>query len=258
MDDIVHQREHFESISKIYQESRNDAKHLFLKKHMWDVFLKDIPFPSSEKLNVLEAMCVAADFYGILRERLGDDSFSFDAFDYPENMVTFAQKENPGIKVWNQDVTTFCAPESYDIICIIGGLHHVHWHTDMVLHNISCSLRTGGLFINSEPTHNNPLFSIIRQSIYRKNSFFDNETERGFATAELNTSAQSHGLRLVHQLYHGLLAYCLWYNPGAFPLLNIGSQQFVEKYILLEAKLWGSKLARFFSFATLSCYRKEA
>jgi len=149
---------------------------------MWDVFLKDISFPSVEKLNVLEAMCGYAEFYDILRERLNKD-FNFDAFDYSENMIAFSKERNPGINVWKQDVTTFCAPESYHVICIIGGLHHVHRYTDVVLCNISRSLLPGGLFINLEPTHNNPFFAFIRRTIYRKNSFFDADTERGFTTA---------------------------------------------------------------------------
>jgi len=224
---------------------------------MWDVFLKDIPFPSAEKLKVLEAMCGCADFYGILREHLGDD-FTFDAFDYSESMAAFAKKKNPGINVWSQDVTTFCASESYHIICIIGGLHHVHRHVDKVLRNIRRSLLPGGLFINLEPTHNNPLFALIRQVIYWKNKIFDAGTERGFTTAELNTLARSHGLRLVRQLYPGLLAYILWYNPDAFPMLNKGSMRFAETLIRTEGKIWSNWLVRFFSFATLSCYRKEA
>jgi len=256
MNDIERQREHFEKIAELYCKARKDAKHLFLKKHMWDVFLKELSFPFTEKLNILEAMCGVAEFYNILKERL-DKDFTFDAFDYSENMVVFSMEKNPGINVWTQDVTTFCVPDSYHVVCILGGLHHVHRYADRVLHNISRSLRPGGLFISLEPTHNNPIFALIRRAIYWKNSFFDADTERGFTTEELNRAALSHGMHLVKQLYPGLLAYVLWYNPDAFPLLNRGPQHFAEKLIHAESKVWGSKLARFFSFATLSCYRKE-
>lgn len=256
MNDIARQREHFEKIAKSYHEARNDPKHLFLKKHIWDVFLKGIVFPSANKLKILEAMCGYAEFCNILRERL-DKDFTFDAFDYSESMVAFCMDRNSDINVWIQDVTTFCAPATYHVVCIIGGLHHVYRHADKVLYNISQSLLPGGLFINLEPTHNNPFFSLIRQAIYWNNSFFDADTEHGFTTAELNKMAQSHGLRLVRQLYPGLLSYVLWYNPDAFPLLNKGTLRFAEKLIRRESKIWESALARFFSFATLSSYRKE-
>ncbi|MDR0476892.1 MAG: class I SAM-dependent methyltransferase [Desulfobulbaceae bacterium] len=255
MDDIVRQRDHFEKIAELYRQARNDPKHLLLKKYIWDIFLKGISFPAVEKLNVLEAMCGYGEFYDILQERL-DKDFVFDAFDYSESMVAFAQERNPGINIWTQDVTTFCAPNSYDIICVIGGLHHVHRYIDKVLRNISLSLRSDGLFINLEPTANNPIFTWTRQAIYRKNSFFDADTERGFTTAELNKAVLSRGMRLIRQLYPGLLAYVLWYNPDALPWLNKGTSFFAEELIRTESKVWESGLARFFSFATLSCYRK--
>ena len=255
MGDIVQQREHFEKIAELYRKARNDPKHLLLKKLMWGIFLKGLPFPVVEKLNVLEAMCGYAEFYDILKRHLKND-FVFDAFDYSESMVAFSREKNSNITVWNQDVTTFCAPDTYHVVCIIGGLHHVHRYTDVILHNISRSLLPGGLFINLEPTHNNPLFDLIRRVIYRKNNFFDAETERGFTTVELNKAAQSHGMHLVKQLYPGLLAYVLWYNPDAFPLLNKGSLRFAGKFIQMESKIWRCNLSSFFSFATLSCFRK--
>jgi SAM-dependent methyltransferase len=256
MNDIEQQQKHFEKIASLYRNARNDAKHLFLKKHMWDIFLKELPFPSTEKLNILEAMCGYAEFYSILREHL-DRDFTFDAFDYSESMIAYSKERNLDINVWTQDVTTFCATDSYHVICIIGGLHHVHRYTDKVLYSISRALRPGGLFINLEPTHNNPFFALIRRAIYWKNSFFDNDTERGFTTAKLDRTALSYGMHVVRHLYPGLLAYVLWYNPDAFPVLNKGSLSFAENFIKTESKVWGSKLARFFSFATLSCYRKE-
>jgi SAM-dependent methyltransferase len=256
LNDIAQQREHFEKIADLYNKSRSDPKHLFLKKHIWECFFKELHFPTADKLHILEAMCGSAEFLDILRKHL-DRDFTYDAFDYSEKMVAFSKEKNPDINIWIQDVTTFCAPESYDVIYILGGLHHVHHFTDKVLCNISRSLRPGGFFINLEPTHNNPLFALIRRAIYWKNSFFDKETERGFTTVKLNKAALSHDMHLIHQIYPGLLAYVLWYNPDVFPLLNKGSLSFAEKFIMAESKIWGSKLARFFSFATLSCYRKE-
>ena len=171
-------------------------------------------------------------------------------------MVDYVRKKHSDMDVQVQDVTTFRADRAYDVVYIIGGLHHVHKYTAKVMANIANSLVPGGLFINFEPTHNNILFSAIRKAIYIKNSFFDQETERGFTTKELDKMACECSLQPVRQIYPGLLAYVLWYNPDAFPLLNRGSIDFARKVINLESRLWSTQFARFFSFATLSCYRK--
>lgn len=258
MNDLIQQREHFEKIADTYFQLRNDAKHLFLKKQIWEKFFSNVPIPEHDRLHVLEAMCGYAEFYEILRDH-SNKEFLFDAFDFSEKMVTFAKERNPHINIWIQDITKFVpSAGSYDIICIIGGLHHVYRHIDTILKNINMSLSKNGIFINLEPTHNNLLFTMIRKIIYRKNSFFDADTERGFSTIELNTKVQYYGLNLVHQIYPGLLAYVLWYNPDAFPILNKGSLSFAKKLICAESKIWNTKFARFLSFATLSCYRKES
>lgn len=258
MNDIIQQREHFEKIADTYFQLRNDAKHLFLKKQIWGKFFPNVPLPLHDHIHVLEAMCGYAEFYEILREH-SNKKFLFDAFDFSEKMVAFAKKRNPQINIWMQDITTFAPGKgTYDIICIIGGLHHIYQHIDTVLKNISTSLSKNGIFINFEPTHNNPLFSTIRKIIYKKNSFFDAETERGFSTTELNKKVQYYDLRLVHQIYPGLLAYILWYNPDAFPILNKGSLSFAKKLICAESKIWNTRVARFLSFATLSCYCKKS
>lgn len=254
-EDIERQREHFNRIAAKYYCSRQDLRHLYLKRKIWEKFFSDIPLSKKENLHILEAMCGYGEAYSISQSHI-NQKFSFDAFDYSDNMVQYVRVRYPDMNVWTQDVTTFHTSQSYDLIYIIGGLHHVHKYASKVMQNIANSLVPGGLFINFEPTHNNFLFAAIRNAIYAKNSFFDKDTERGFTTKELDMMAQEHGLQVTKQMYPGLLAYVLWYNPDAFPLLNKGSLPFVQKFVDAESRLWDSKIARPFSFATLSCYQK--
>ena len=96
----------------------------------------------------------------------------------------------------------------------------------------------------------------VRKLIYLKNSFFDEDNEQAFTTSELNNLAKDNNLFPVIQLYPGLLAYVLWYNPDAFPMLDKGSPKLAEKYCKIESKLWTGHFARYLSFATLTCYKK--
>ena len=261
--DIEKQKQHFESVAGEYINARNNPRHALLQNTVWEIFWRNgemekwrTNFIPAENLNILEAMCGRAELYEILKKYIRRP-FSFNAFDYSDTMVTYAQQLHPELLIWQQDVTTFRNREAYDIIFIIGGLHHVYAHKERVLKNIADSLRPGGLFISSEPTYNNPLFYFVRDLIYRKNKAFDHETEKAFTTKELNTLAGDCGLDLITQLNFGLLAYILWQNPEVFPSLNKGGVNFAKYVINIEKIFWKTRIARFFSFATLSAYRKR-
>ena len=255
MNDLKKQQKHFDSISHVYTKSRNSGNHVFLKDEIWKYLFENINF-SGENLLILEAMCGFADSYRVIKKH-AKFKFIYEAFDYSENMVNEANKQVPGLNVYHQDVTTFFAKDKYDVIFIIGGLHHVYNHRFIVAENISNALKKNGYFINFEPTHNNLLLKKIRERIYKNNGLFDETTERGFSTNELNSMMSDVGLKPFFQFYPGLLAYILWYNPDAFPLLNIGSKSLTRNFIAFERKLWSTLLARYFSFATFSCYKKD-
>lgn len=249
MKDLEHQQQHFDSIATQYTSSRQDPKHVLLKAAIWKFLFDHIQCKKDYQYNVLEAMCGAADGYGILKEYAFAD-FQYSAFDYSPKMVKEAQKRLPHENIFVQDITTFSEEDKYDIILVIGGLHHVFKHANIAVRNISNALKTNGLFINFEPTHNATFLRIIREYIYKKNSLFDESTEHGFTTSELNDLMQGNGLTPCCQFYPGLLAYILWYNPDAFPLLNFGSIHFAKSLVTLESKIWFSSFARYFSFAT--------
>ncbi len=254
---IQEQKEHFENIAGLYCEARKDLKHLCIKNFIWD-YLFDFINKNNKKENVsiLDAMCGNAECYDIIKNK-ADFTFSYAAFDYSENMVKEAQKIHPEANIFWGDITSINLAVKYDMIFLIGGLHHVYNFKETAVNNISELLNENGLFVNFEPTHNNFLLRKVRERIYKKNSFFDDNTEKAFTTPELNALMNEYGLSPVFQFYPGLLCYVLWYNPDAFPLLNIGSEKIAKTLCMWESKIWQSKLAYWLSFATFSCYRKS-
>lgn len=256
MNDIQRQREHFESIAEKYSKSRKDSKHLLVKNAIWRCFFATLPLPEKSTMDVLEAMCGEADGLDIFA-RNSSARFVYTGFDFSKNMVAMARKKHPEANVFWADATAFSEKSNYDVALIIGGLHHVYQHKEQVVENIHGALRDGGLFINFEPTHNNIVTRKAREVIYEKNSFFDEATERGFSTNELDALMSSKGFEVVSQMYPGLLAYVLWYNPDAFPFLNMGSDIFVRSILKFEEKIWHTPFAKLLSFTTLSCYRKK-
>jgi SAM-dependent methyltransferase len=145
----------------------------------------------------------------------------------------------------------------FDMVVIIGGLHHVHSHVEKVLHAMKNILHPGGYFLSFEPTTNNSFFKAIREGIYQRNDLFDAETEKGFEYIELCKMFEGVGFKKVDEVFPGLMAYILYYNPDAFPLLNVGHTKLVRFLFFLDRLIWSCFLGRKLSFATISLWQKQ-
>jgi hypothetical protein len=64
------------------------------------------------------------------------------------------------------------------------------------------------------------------------------------------------GLVERYRSHPGLLAYVLYYNPYAFPRLNVGGVGAVDLLYALERPFHRSPVGRVLSFATLSIWRR--
>lgn len=257
MDTVEKQREHFESISIKYYQSRQEKNHLLLKDLMWAFFFKDKQYLKKNALSVLEPMCGYAQGKELLGKYLQSD-FEYEGFDYSSTLVDIVRQRDPAINIYSGDVTNFRPSRTFDLIILLGGLHHVYAHAESVVGNLGQALNDGGYFINLEPTHNNIVFLKIRERIYRKNSLFDADTERAFELDELNSVFRAKGFSLVDQIYPGLLSYVLYYNPDAFPKLNFGGVKMVKALFRLDSIFFRSYIGKKLSFATLSLWRKKA
>lgn len=252
---VEKQREHFNGIAATYYAARRGANHLAVKDLIWRAFLADKAELYKPGMTVLDAMCGHADAFGLLSRHIGPD-IAYSAFDYSDEVVAQVRRDSPRLDVWQADATAFRPSRQFDLVVLIGGLHHVHHEADNVMARLAGAVRPGGHFLSFEPTHGNPLSQRVREAIYRRNTLFDADTERGFSTRELFAMIGAAGLQRVDAIYPGLLAYILYYNPDAFPKLNVGNTAAVRRLFALERPFLRSPLARTLSFATLSFWRK--
>lgn len=254
-DPVTRQRQHFDAIARDYGIARSQANHLAFKEFMWGEFLSGKRKLFGARPKVLEPMCGMADGYGLLREHLGRD-IDYEGFDVSDAMIAAAKARNPALRLTQADVTEFAPTRSYDLMLILGGLHHVPHAAAQVVSTLSRALRSGGYFLSWEPTHGNALFKAVRQSIYKRNPVFEATTERAFGTRELLSIFEQAGLRLIDVMYPGLAGYVLYYNPDAFPRLNVGTPRMVQGLWRIERPLMRTALARSLSFATLSLWQR--
>lgn len=257
VDKVQIQVEHFDSIAERYYTARRHTNHVLLKDLLWEDVLRRTPLQSSRgPIDVLEPMCGYADGKRILERHLGC-ALRYNAFDYSSGVVDRLRALNPGLDVQRADVTTFePASCSYDLIMLLGGLHHVPDAAPDVVARLARALRPGGILISFEPTFGNSLTRSVRERIYARNSLFDARTERSFAVDELRRMFEAAALEPLDILYPGLLSYVLYYNPDAFPLLNVGGPSLVRLTFALDRLLMRATLGRWLSFATLSVWRR--
>ncbi len=254
--DIERQREHFENISEKYFHSRQSKNHLYLKDLMWGFFFKEKDYLKIKNLSVLEPMCGYSEGKKIIEGNIGEIGY-YEGFDYSSVLVKKVNEESPELNVYVQDITTFNATKTYDIIIIIGGLHHVPTFSNQAVKNLKKNLSPNGHFIVLEPTHNNYLFRKVRERIYKKNMLFDQQTEKAFVLKELNDLFLKNGYTLKDQMYPGLLSYVLFYNPDAFPWLNFGGKSLVKLLFSLDSLFFRNYIGRKLSFATLSIFENK-
>lgn len=257
MDKVEQQRLHFESISEHYFTQRQSSNHLLLKDLIWSHFFKDKHFLKKEGIKILEPMCGYAEGKTILERHLGL-SGDYTGFDYSQNLVDKVRQQNPALKVFVQDATTYEPTEKYDLVILIGGLHHVFRHTGEIIQKMNRALNVGGYFINFEPTEDNVFYRHLRKRIYEKNSLFDQDTEEGFHLQDLNTAFRENGFTAADQIYPGLLSYVMYYNPDAFPALNIGGANLVKGLFALDKLFMRTWLGRKLSWATLTLWQKTS
>ncbi len=253
MDKLQQQREHFNKISATYQSARSHENHLKLKQLMWDYALVDKGWLDGD-IKVLEPMCGFGDGNKILSQYC--NNIDYRGFDFSDAVVEALKSQDPGLNVWQQDVTQFQSAPEYDVIILLGGLHHVPSFSGPVVSRLFNSLKSGGRFINLEPTNGNPVFKWARNIIYQRNELFDEETEQAFDVAALRQMFKDSGFVAEDMIYPGLLSYILYYNPDAFPKLNLGNTKLVDFIWRCEKPFLKTIFARWFSFATLSIWIK--
>jgi len=255
MSSVEQQKEHFNNIALEYYSARQNPNSLLFKRLMWSYILKHLPPPRSS-ISILETMCGYAEGEDIVKSHYCTD-VDYTGFDYSEKLIEIVKQLHPEKNVFVQDVTTFYPDSQYDLILIIGGLHHVPDYSATVLKNLKNALADGGLLINFEPTHGNKIAKMVRSHVYRSSSIIDNSTERDYSVDELNELYSNAGYDIAYQFYPGLLTYSLYYNPDIFPRLARISPVILKTLFALEKPFYKTRIAKLFSFATLTILKKK-
>lgn len=259
MEDLnLRQKKHFDSIASDYYKYRKIKSHTSFKKMTWDFFFKKyskIFDNSHKKISILEPMCGFIEGYQILNSKFNNIS-NYIGFDYSSEVVNFCKKHYSNLNIKEADIYKFKTKKSFNFGILIGGLHHVSNDIDKAIKNISKYYEKNAHFINLEPTHEYSIIKLIRNFIYKRNSFFDEKTESGIELKALNNFFEKNGFKLITNHRIGYLGYIFFYNPDAFKIFSKLPFYLIYIFFYLDYIISITPILKKLSFATISVYIK--
>jgi 2-polyprenyl-3-methyl-5-hydroxy-6-metoxy-1,4-benzoquinol methylase len=109
---------------------------------------------------ILEVGCGAGFSVDYLRGKF----VNYTGVDYSENLIKYAIKHNSdtGVKFECLNVNDFDTKLKFDVILMIGVLHHMPKPED-VIKSLSRLLATDGIIVVNEPQAGNPLIGLLRK-----------------------------------------------------------------------------------------------
>lgn len=193
------QRDHYDNLALRYDAHANDPTTREYRARFIDAPLREGLDLAGRR--VLEAMCGPGYSVGALRAR-GADVVGLDiSRAWTE---TFRERWPAADAVCASMVSTPFVDGSFDVVYVVGGLHHLHPHLDEAIDEIHRILRSNGILAFYEP-HDTSWFDRIRRWWYRRDPLFeDNE-----AALDLAGMAARHGkqFHVVEQRFVGNVAY---------------------------------------------------
>lgn len=214
-------RELFNRIAeKYYQKDLLQASRI-ARRHRLEQTINAIS--TSPNISILEVGCGA----GFSVEYLKGKYSKYCGIDYSERLIEFAKNYHatPGIEFYATKVRDFKPEKMFDLIMLIGVLHHMKNIPDQMNHMINL-LKPGGWLVSNEPHSGNRLFHLSRK--LRK--MFDpdySSDQREFAIPELYNIFKEAGLENIRihpqGVFSSLFAEVIMPFQGITALLSKGA-----------------------------------
>jgi SAM-dependent methyltransferase len=198
------QSAHYDRLIDLYEAHATDPwTQRYRRRYIDEPLLRGIELDGRA---VLEAMCGSGHSTAYLLEcgaRVTGLDVSAHAIDlfrnkWPRCETVLASILEPGLP-----------PDSFDVVVVVGGLHHVHPHVEDAVAEIWKLLKPGGFFCFSEP-HTGSLMDVARRLWYARDAMFEtNESAVDVQALRRSTAAK---FDVVAERYFGSVAHTLVLN----------------------------------------------
>lgn len=158
--------------------------------------------PKKTGLTMLEIGCGA----GFSAEYLSGWYERFVGLDYSANLIDYARQHNmhPGAEFVAVNVKDYVSESLFDVILMIGVLHHIHDVPAAMLH-LTKLLKPGGCLLANEPQPGNPLIRAARKVRKRVDNAYSDD-QRELSARELQEVFEAAGLEDVRIFPQGVFS----------------------------------------------------
>lgn len=202
------QHAHYERISHDYDAHYNDAySQRYMNRFVFEAMFKDIDLTD---LDVLEAMCGG----GQTTEYLLDRRAFVTGLDIsPQQTDHFARRHPRATTITASMLNSGLEDSSFDLVSIVGGIHHMPPNVDEAITEVHRILKPGGYFCFMEP-HSEAVVDRVRREWYKRDPLFA-ENEEAINMSELHEKfADRFEFKSEH--YRGNLGYLFVLNSMVF------------------------------------------
>lgn len=199
------QKDHYDRIFPCYESHYDDSTaQEYRRRFIYDTMLHSVDLKGA---NVLEAMCGSGQATGYLLER----GAQVTGLDISETaMAAFASRWPMCDAICASILIADHLRDAFDLVLVVGGLHHVHPYVRRAVDVIHGMLKPGGLFCFVEP-HRESLLDVARRIWYRLDRRMFAEGEAAIDLEALKRH-NVHRFAFEQEVYFG--------GPGYFLILN--------------------------------------
>ena len=202
------QRDQYDRISEAYELHYGDEfSQSYRRKFMFEPMTDGVPL---EGMKAVDAMCGS----GESTQHLLNGGAQVTGIDISPVEIEKFKIRYPTCEARQASILNAGLPDaSVDLVCVFGGLHHLHPHVNDAVAEIERILKPGGYFVFTEPPAGS-LPEYLRQIWYSADSMFA-ENEAGI---DLEGMKKEFGDRFKFEVerYGGSFAYLLVLNSMIF------------------------------------------
>jgi SAM-dependent methyltransferase len=202
------QRLHYENIAADYDVHYNDQfSRNYMHRFAFEPMFEGIDL---KERSVLEAMCGG----GQTTEYLQSKGARVTGLDISPQQTRNFQSRHPRSEVLCGSIlSSGIADSSFDVVSVVGGIHHMPPNVNESMREIHRILKPGGYFCFMEP-HSESFAEGIRKFWYRHDPLFA-KNEAAINMTELR-STFSKSFKINHEYYLGNLGYLFVLNSMVF------------------------------------------
>jgi 2-polyprenyl-3-methyl-5-hydroxy-6-metoxy-1,4-benzoquinol methylase len=195
---------HYDRLIALYEAHATDpSTQQYRRRFIDEPLLRGIDL---EGRAVLEAMCGSGHSTGLLLER----GANVTGLDVSEQAIELFRAKWPHCQAVVESIFEPNLPAaSYDVVVVVGGLHHVHPHVEDAVFQIWRLLKPGGFFCFSEP-HVGSLMDVLRRAWYARDPMF--EANEAAVDIDVLRRATAESFDVVSERYFGSIAHTLVLN----------------------------------------------